>query len=120
MKTKADAEARLARVGLLRPVAVADVADPERGERRSFQFGNERDESQTIVEIDADPSPRQLADLASNLPLPEDKRMAALAIMTQDAAPTLASRMVTGAAIGGGAALAASAAAALAHFLGFL
>ncbi len=84
MKTKEEAEAKLAKVGLLRPVAVADVTDPERGARRAYQFDNE-DKSQTIVEIDADPSPRQVADLASNLPVPEDKRMAALAIMAQTA-----------------------------------
>jgi len=120
MKTKEEAEAKLALLPLLRPVDVADVIDEETGPRRSFQFDN-ADKSQTIVTIDADPSPRQVADLASNLPLPEDQRMAALAVMAAvEVSPTGSTSMLAmGTSAGVGAAV-ATAAAIAAHLLGFL
>lgn len=76
MRTKAEAEAKLTQLPLTRPVVVTDRA----GARRSFTFtlpaGNV-----CVVEIDANPSDAQLADLSRHLPLPEDKRAEALGVM---------------------------------------
>jgi hypothetical protein len=79
MRTKAEAEAKLARLALLRPVDVADVVTDGRP-RRAYRFNN-ADGSETTVEIDADPTPRQIADLAANLPVADAKRAEALDIL---------------------------------------
>lgn len=86
MKTKADAEERLSRCALLRPVEVADTRDDKTGrDRRSYTFANPRG-GQTVVEIDADPSEQQLRDLARHLPLEERDRAGALEVMTAEPA----------------------------------
>jgi hypothetical protein len=76
MRTKAEAEATLATLPLLSPVAVTDKA----GTRREYAFtlpaGN-----LCVIEIDATPSDEQLADLARNLPLASKDRDAALLTM---------------------------------------
>jgi hypothetical protein len=82
MRTKADAEAKLAQLPLTRAVAVADTVAAKTGKsRRSYTFslptGN-----QCTVEIDAEPSEQQLADLVRHLPLPDERRTEALEIVT--------------------------------------
>lgn len=77
MRTKAEAESRLARCALTAPVTVTD----EPGSRRSYAYSLAR--GQCIVEIDATPSDRQLQDLAKNLPILERDRAAALAIFRE-------------------------------------
>lgn len=72
MRTKAEAEAWLAQLPLTRAVAVADVGSA----RRSYAHAN------VYIEIDANPTDAQLADLVRHLPLPEDKRASALALVT--------------------------------------
>lgn len=80
MKTKADAEARLSRCALRTTVTVEDV---EGGSRRAFRFSNPDGPGTTTVEIDADPSDRQLEDLAANIPVLGRDRAAALAIFRE-------------------------------------
>ncbi len=79
MKTKGEAETKLAECDLLRPVVVADVTGKEGNARRSYTFANPHGLGEVEIEIDADPSPEQLADLSRNLPVPEGKRAETLA-----------------------------------------
>lgn len=78
MTTKAEVESRLAELPLTAAVAVADTADVRTGAaRRSYSYTTAKGNVVTI-EIDADPSPAQLADLARHLPLADKDRPAAL------------------------------------------
>ncbi len=80
MNTKAEAEVALAKCELREPVTVADTTDAKTGAaRRSYTFGL------TTVEIDAEPSKQQLADLASHLPVPDEKRAETLAVLEAEA-----------------------------------
>ena len=79
MRTKAEAESRLARCALLRPVVVADVDVT----RRSYTFANPNGDGETTVEIDAAPTDRQLQDLALHVPILARDRAATLAIFRE-------------------------------------
>jgi hypothetical protein len=88
MHTRDSAESALAKCDLRTPVAVSDTTAGARA-RRAFHFANP-DGSETIVEIDAEPSRQQLADLAAHLPVPEGKRAETLAILEAEDAKPLA------------------------------
>lgn len=88
MRTKADAETRLQRMPLRTAVAVIDTGEapqdmaselrPGPG-RRAYRFAvPPPGRGIMTIEIDADPSPEQLAALARQLPLAEKDRAAAL------------------------------------------
>lgn len=81
MKTKEEAESKLSRCDLLKPVDVQDVTDELGAPRRAYRFENATGRGSTTVEIDADPSQEQLADLARHLPVPEGKRGETLGIL---------------------------------------
>src|SRR5207244_623689 len=72
MKTKAEADAIMAKLALRVPVVVTDVTT-DGAPRREFLFNNPEGLGFMTVEIDADPTPQQLADLARNLPVRADK-----------------------------------------------
>lgn len=79
MKSKADAEAKLATIDLLRPVEVVDVLGEKGEARRRYRYDNPNGPGLVTIEVDADPSPEQLADLATHLPVPAAKRGETLA-----------------------------------------
>lgn len=85
MRTKEEAEAKLSELPLVRPVAVADATSKDGAARRAYTFtlpaGNE-----CIVEIDAEPTEEQLADLARHLPLADKDRSEALEALKSTAA----------------------------------
>jgi len=80
--TRIEAEAKLAELPLLVAVDVADVVAEDDRPRQTFRFSNPRGLGEIEIEIDADPSPEQLADLSRNLPVPDDKRAETLAKLT--------------------------------------
>ncbi len=73
MKTRQDAEAKLAELALQTAVGVADFTDSQ-GNRRRFTYTPVGGRGTVDIEIDADPSPEQLETLANNLPVPDAKR----------------------------------------------
>jgi hypothetical protein len=79
MNSKTEAEATLAKLPLEAPVVVSDIGIV----RREYRFTN-RDGSITTVEIDADPTDAQLADLARHLPLADKDREAAFETIKSD------------------------------------
>jgi hypothetical protein len=93
MHTQKSAESALAKCDLRTPVDVADTVDAKTGrDRRAFHFVNP-DGSETTVEIDAEPSRQQLADLARHLPVPEEKRAETLATLEAEDARTETTRI---------------------------
>jgi hypothetical protein len=80
LTTKDEAEATLAKLPLKSTVVVADTTSKTGAARRRYSFtlptGNVCE-----VEIDAEPSEQQLADLAKHLPLDEKDKAAALEAM---------------------------------------
>jgi hypothetical protein len=82
MRTRAEAEATLASMPLKSAVTVSDKSESGQA-RRVYRFANPNGSGVTTVEIDGDPTPEQLADLAANLPLDNKDRAAALAEMTR-------------------------------------
>ena len=76
MKTKQDAEQRLAKLPLQSPVEVVDFSEDGRPRRR-FRFDNPNGLGVVTIEIDADPSDQQIDDMVRNLPLPPSARAAA-------------------------------------------
>lgn len=93
------------------PVEVADVGTA----RRSYTFADGSGGT-TIVEIDADPSEQQLADLANNLPVLSKDRTAVFATLKEEPKEPLSTG--TKAAIGVGVVAAAAAAYEIANQLG--
>lgn len=85
MRTKEEAEATLAKLPLARAVAVADTTAKDGTARRVYAFtlpaGNE-----CTIEIDAEPSEQQLADLARHLPLVDKDWAAAFEVLKSPAA----------------------------------
>lgn len=87
MKTKAEAEARLAELPLRAPVSVADRG----GSRREFTYIRP-DGGQVSIEIDASPTSQQLDDLANHLPLDSRDIETAKATLKRDIAQASASK----------------------------
>lgn len=81
MHTKEDAEAVLAALPVKAPIVVTDTTDAKTGKaRRSYAFVTAGG-SEAVVEIDAEPSDRQLGDLSRHLPLDAKDQAAALVAM---------------------------------------
>lgn len=92
MRTKQEALDRLAALPLRSAVRVVDPGDPQDASdrmdpsllpgpgRRAYRFTSAAGYI-TTIEIDANPTPAQLADLARHLPVAEKDRAAALEVL---------------------------------------